>query len=318
MKNLQLFIALTFIIIGVFSCRQAENIDQDKPTIALVLKTLNNPFFIDMVKGAEDASEKLDVNLIVQAAEREVDVEKQMQIIENLIERKVDVICVAPSGSKEIVPAIVKANKANIPVIAVDTRVDEKVLNESNGKVIGFIGSDNVDGGRIAGKFIAEKLNGKGKVAVLEGIPGHETGDARLKGFYESVNQYTEIEIVASQTANWERDQGYNVFQNMYQANPDINALFACNDMMALGAVEAISIAGKTGDIIVVGFDAIEDSRIAIKNGTMHGSIAQHPREMGKLAVEYAVKLVNGENIDYEIPVKIELITKEKLSPVKD
>lgn len=313
-KYLLLILTLSIIVFCLMTCRQTENIGDNKPTIALVLKTLNNPFFIDMVIGAEEASDKFDVNLIVQAAEREVDVEKQMQIIENLIERKVDVICVAPSGSREIVPAIVKANKANIPVIAVDTRVDEKVLNESNGKITSFIGSDNVDGGRIAGKFIAEKLNGKGRVAVLEGIPGHETGDARLKGFYESIDQHPEIEIVASQTANWERDQGFNVFQNMHQANPDINALFACNDMMALGAVEAISIAGKTGDIIVVGFDAIEDSRIAIKNGTMHGSIAQHPKEMGKLAVEYAVKLINGEKIDWEIPVKIELITKEKLT----
>jgi ribose transport system substrate-binding protein len=308
---------LVLVILGVLilcTCRQSEHENDGKPTIALVLKTLNNPYFIEMVKGAEEASARLNINLIVQAAEREVDVEKQMQIIENLIQRKVDVICVTPSGSKEIVPAIIKTNKAAIPIIVVDTRVDLEVLQESGGIIDCFIGSDNIDGGRIAGQFIAEKLNRNGDIAVLEGIPGHETGDARLHGFYEAINKYDEIKIVATQTANWERDQGFNVFQNILQANPKVDAVFACNDMMALGAVEAISVAEKTGVIIVVGFDAIEDSRLAIANGEMDGTIAQYPSEMGKAAIENAVKILNGESIPKEIPVKIELVTKENLS----
>lgn len=304
-----IFFCLTF----VFGCGTEENIDPKKPTVAIVFKTLNNPFFIDMQNGAEKAAKRLDVNLLVQAAEREVDVEKQMQIIENLIQRKASVICITPSGSKEIIPAIVKANSADIPVIIVDTRVDSTVLAQSGGKFITFIGSDNREGGRIAGEFIAEKLNGKGNIAVLEGIPGHETGDARLNGFYSAIDNYEKINVVTSQTANWERDQGFNVFQNILQANPNIEAVFACNDMMALGAVEAIMAAGRTGEIIVVGFDAIVDSRKAIEENRMAGSIAQHPEEMGKAAIEYAVKVLNGESIPKEIPITIELITKEKL-----
>src|SRR5436190_10991938 len=143
-------------------------------TVALVVKTLNNPFFIEMQKGAEEAAKKAGVTLIVQAADREVDVERQMQIIENLIERKVSALCITPSGSREIVPVIVKANKAGIPVVIVDTRADEKALAAAGGKVATFIGSDNFDGGRLAGAFVVEKLGGKGNVAVLEGIPGHE------------------------------------------------------------------------------------------------------------------------------------------------
>jgi len=302
---------LCFIIIN--ACRDSSDIDHSKPTVALVFKTLNNPFFIDMQNGAEKAAKELGVNILVQAAEREVDVEKQMQIIENLIQREASVICITPSGSKEIVPAIVKANEANIPVIIIDTRVDSEVLTESGGKFVTFIGSDNKEGGRIAGEFIAEKLNGNGNIAILEGIPGHETGDARLSGFYSSINNYDGINVVTSQTANWERDQGFNVFQNILQANPNIEAVFACNDMMALGAVEAISAAGRTGDIVVVGFDAIKDSRKAIIENRMSGSIAQHPEEMGRAAVENAVKVINGKKIPTEIPIKIELITKDKL-----
>lgn len=293
-------------------CKRAD--DGGKPTIAIVMKTLNNPYFIDMQEGAQAAAKKLGVELIIQAAEREVDVEKQMQIVENLIQRKVSALCITPSGSKEIVPAILKANEAKIPVLIIDTRVDPKAMAEAGATTVAFIGSDNRDGGRIAGEFIADQLGGKGSVAILEGIPGHETGDARLSGFHEAMEKFKDIKIVASQTANWERDQGFNVFQNILQAHPGVQAVFACNDMMALGAVEAIAAARKHGTIIVLGFDAITDSRAAIMNGEMRASIAQHPEEMGRLAVEYAYQAMKGQRIPSEIPVRIELITKEQLT----
>jgi len=305
------YVLATCVLFAAASCQRGNNASSNQPTIAFVLKTRNNPFFIDMQKGAEDAAQKLGVNLIVQAAEREVDVEKQMQIIENLIQSKVSALCVTPSGSKEVVPAIVKANKAGIPVLIVDTRVHQETLQAAGGKIAGFIGSDNLEGGRVAGEFTAKKLGGKGKVAILEGIPGHETGDSRLKGFREVIARYPEIQIVSSQTANWERDQGYNVFQNMLQANPGIQALFACSDLMALGALEAIAAAGKTGKIIVVGFDAFSEAREAVNKGTMDATVAQSPYEMGKTAVENAWKVLKGEKIQEDISLGVELVSKE-------
>ena len=309
MKKLVLFTVLGSMLLA--GCQRNSVPSKDQPTIALVLKTLNNPFFIDMQKGAEDAAKKLGVKLVVQAAEREVDVEKQMQIIENLIQTKVSALCITPSGSKEIVPAIVKANRVGIPVLIVDTRVNQPALNDAGGKVSGFIGSDNLEGGRVAGEFIAKALQGKGKVAVLEGIPGHETGDSRLKGFRQIMASNPGIEIVSSQTANWERDQGYTVFQNVLQAHPDIQALFACSDLMALGAVEAISAAGKTGKIIVVGFDAFSEAREAVLKGTMAATIAQSSYDMGKTAVENALHVLRGEKIQEDISLGVQLITKE-------
>jgi ribose transport system substrate-binding protein len=145
-------------------------------------------------------------------------------------------------------------------------------------------------------------------VAVLEGIPGHETGDQRLRGFRESIAKAPGIKIVASQPANWERDQGFNVFQNLLQANPNIKALFACNDLMALGATEAIAAAGKTGKIVVVGFDAQPEAREAIKKGTMAATVAQFASRMGSTAVENAAKLLRGETIPAFTPVSIELV----------
>ena len=279
-----------------------------QPTIAFVMKTLNNPFFIDMQKGAEEAAKRLGVNLVVQAADREIDVERQMQIIENLIERKVSAICVTPSGSREIVPVIVKANKAGVPVLIADTRADAKALAAAGGKIATFIGSDNFDGGKLAGEFIAAKLGGQGALAVLEGIAGHETGDSRLRGFREAVAKFPGLKIVASQPANWERDQGFNVFQNILQAHPQVNGLFACSDLMALGAVEAIAAAGKTGKITVVGFDALPEARAAIQKGAMAATVAQFSARMGATAVEYAVKHLRGEAIPDFTPVPIELV----------
>jgi ribose transport system substrate-binding protein len=282
--------------------------------VAFVLKTLNNPFFIEMQKGAREAADRLGVELVVQAAERELDVDKQMQIIENLIETRVGALCITPSGSREVVPAIAKANAASIPVVIVDTRVDAKAAQEAGIRLDGFVGSDNYEGGRVAGRHLVEVTGGKAQVGLLEGIPGHETGDSRLKGFHDAIKDSPGVKVVASQTANWERDQGFSVFQNMLQAHPEIDALFACSDMMALGAIEAIAAAGKTGRIRVIGFDAVDDARKAIESGTLVASVAQFPSEMGRLAVEDAVAIIRGGRPPAERKVRIELVTKATLA----
>ena len=311
MKKGLILVMLGITSIAFVSCQRGQEQAGGAPRIAFVMKTANNPFFIEMQKGAEEEAKKLGVNLIVQAAEREVDVEKQMQIVENLIQTKIAALCVTPSGSREIVPAINKANSANIPVVIVDTRVDAKALADSKGRIATFIGSDNYEGGKLAGERIAKQLGGKGKVALLEGIPGHETGDSRLKGFRDAIKATPGIEIVASQTANWERDQGFNVFQNILQSHPDVQAVFACSDLMALGALEAIAAAKKTGQIIVIGFDASDEARRAVLSGTMDATVAQSPATMGAMAVENAYHLIKGEPVKEEMVVPIKLITKE-------
>jgi ribose transport system substrate-binding protein len=310
MKRRHLALALGASALAALGCGRGAPDAAAKPRIALVLKTLNSPFFVDMQKGAQEAASRLNVDLVVQAAEREIDVDKQMQIIENLVQTRVAALCVTPSGSKEIVPAIQKANAAGIPVVIVDTRVDPAAAKEAGIKVASFVGSDNYEGGRLAGKHLVEATGGKAKVAVLEGIPGHETGDSRLRGFKDAIKDSPGVSIVASQPANWERDLGFNVFQNMLQAHPELDAVFACNDMMALGAVEAIAAAGKTGKIRVFGFDAVDDARQAIQSGTMVGSVAQFPSEMGRLAVESAAKLLKGETPPADQTVRIELVVK--------
>jgi ribose transport system substrate-binding protein len=280
------------------------------PRVAFVMKTLNHPFFLDMQRGAQDAAGGAGVDLVVQAAEREIDVEKQVQIIENLLQTGIKALIVTPSGSREVATVIAKANQANVPVIIVDTRVDPKAAADNSLKLASFIGSDNYEGGRLAGEHLAKVTGGKARVAVLEGIPGHETGDSRLRGFRDALAKHPGMTIVASQPANWERDQGFTVFQNMLQAHPETDALFACSDLMALGALEAIAAAGRSARIRVVGFDALDDARKAIEAGRMEASVAQSPRDMGRLAVDSAAKLLRGESIPADQKVPIALVTK--------
>ena len=292
------------------SCNRAAPAATDKPTVALVLKTLNHPFFVDMRRGAQDTADRLGVNLQVQAAERESDVDKQMQIVENMLQTGIKVLAITPSGSREIVSALVKAKNAGVPIVIVDTRLDAKAAKDAGVSAETFIGSDNYEGGKLAGDYTVTATGGKAKVGILEGIPGHETGDSRLRGYRDAVAKAPGITVVASQPANWERDQGFNVFQNMLQAHPDIDTVFAASDLMALGAIEAIAAAGKTGKIRVVGFDALDDAKKAIEAGTMAASVAQFPYEMGKAAVESAVKILAGEKLPADIMVKLEMVTK--------
>src|SRR5712671_4513802 len=306
---------LVLVAVATASCNRAgpATSNSDRPTVALVLKTLNHPFFVDMRRGAQEAADRLGVTLQVQAAEREIDVEKQMQIVENMIQTGIQALCITPSGSREIVSALVKAKNAKVPIIVVDTRVDAKAAADAGVRTETFVGSDNYEGGKLAGEYVVKTTGGKARVGILEGIPGHETGDSRMRGFRDAIKDAAGVTVVASQPANWERDQGFNVFQNMLQAHPDLDTVFACSDLMALGAIEAIRAAGKTGAIKVIGFDALDDAKKAIAAGTMEASVAQFPSEMGKAAVESAVKVIRGEALPADINVKLALVTKDDL-----
>lgn len=309
MRRYTALVVLACLAISV-SCNRETPAATDRKTVALVLKTLNHPFFVDMRRGAQEAADRLGVTLQVQAADREIDVDKQMQIVENLLQTGIDVLAITPSGSREIVSALVKAKNANVPIVIVDTRIDAQAAAAAGVQPHTFIGSDNYEGGKLAGEYVVSSTGGKARVGILEGIPGHETADSRLRGFKDALAKAPGVTIAASQPANWERDQGFNVFQNMLQAHADIDTVFAASDLMALGAIEAIAAAGKSGRIRVVGFDALDDAKKAIEAGTMAATVAQFPYEMGKVAVESAVKILAGEKLPADIMVKLEMVTK--------
>jgi ribose/xylose/arabinose/galactoside ABC-type transport system permease subunit/ABC-type sugar transport system substrate-binding protein len=280
-------------------------------TIAFVPKALNSPFWAEMQQAAEREAGDLGVRLVSLAADRETDVERQHQIIENLIQQKVDAILLAPAGSKELVPAIRKANDAGIPVLILDTRIDVAAAESVGATVVTFIGSDNFEGGAVAGRYLAKVLGGKGAIAIIEGIAGHETADRRRLGFLSGVEPHPQIRVVASQTADWERARAYTVAENLLQAHPDLDAIFAANDEMALGALEAVAAARGLGRVRVVGFDAIPDALANIAAGRLLGSVAQFPGEMGRLGVRHAVALLRaGTRPPEEVLTRVEMVDR--------
>lgn len=267
-------------------------------TIGFVISTQTNPFFVTMKEGAEAKAKELGVELVVVDAQD--DAAQATAGMEDLITRKVDLIIVNPTDSDAIGNAVIEANDAQIPVITVDRA-------SNAGEVLSHIASDNVAGGKMAGEFIIEQLGGKGKVVELEGVPGANSAIERGQGFNEAIGA-SEIEVVAKQTANFDRTEGLNVMENLLQAQPEIDAVFAHNDEMALGALEAIESSGR--QILVVGFDATDDAVKAVEDGRMGATIAQQPKLMGEMAIEYAMKALNGETIETSIPVDLQLVTK--------
>jgi ABC-type sugar transport system substrate-binding protein len=323
-KKAAVVLVAALLLIGAIAIRSSKQTPdgEGRTTIAFVPKALNSPFWGQMQAAAEAEAATLDVELVSLAADRETDVERQYQIIENLIEQSVDAILLAPSGSKELVPAIRKANDAGIPVLLLDTRIDEDAAAAVGALTATYIGSDNFEGGAVAGRTLARMLDGRGEVAIIEGIAGHETADERRLGFLHGIEEAPGIEVVASQTASWERARAYTVAENLLQAHPDLDAVFAANDEMALGALEAIAAAGRLEDVIVIGFDAIPDAIVNVRSGRLAGTVAQFPGEMGRLGVRSAVALVrDGQVPAPEVLTRVELIDRgnvDSFAPADD
>ncbi len=263
--------------------------------IGFSVSTLNNPFFVTLSEGAEAKAEEEGVEMIVVDAGD--DAAKQTSDIEDLISRNISVLIVNPVDSDAVAPIVQDAVSQGIKVVSVD-----RVVNGVD--VDCAIASDNVEGARMATEYLVSLVGEGAKVAELEGVNGASATIDRGEGFHLVADE--QLEVAAKQTANFSRSEGMTVMENILQANPDIKGVFAHNDEMALGAVEAIG----SGDIVVVGFDATDDALAAIEAGRMAATVAQKPDLMGATAVETAISLINGETVEKEIPVEVELITQ--------
>ncbi|MGE5607327.1 MAG: ribose ABC transporter substrate-binding protein RbsB [Bacteroidota bacterium] len=269
-------------------------------TIGLVISTLNNPFFVTLKDGAEKKAKELGYQIIILDSQN--DSAKELSNVEDLVQQKISVLLINPTDSGAVVNAVKTANAKKIPVITIDRA-------SNGGTVVTHIASDNVAGGKMAAEFIAKQLNGKGNVVELQGIPGTSAARDRGQGFNDGVAAYPGIKIIAQQGADFDRQKGLAVMENILQAQPEIQAVFAHNDEMALGAIRAIEAAKRTG-IIVVGFDAIDDAVKAVKDGKMAATVAQQPELMGSLGVENADKILKGQKVPKAIPVGLKLVTK--------
>lgn len=269
--------------------------------VILLVSTLNNPFFVDLRDGAQEKADKLGVNLQVQDAQN--DASTQNNQIDNAIASGAALVIINPVDSDAAGPGVEKLNNADIPVIAVDRGV-------SSGELATFISSDNVAGGRQAAEELAKAIGEQGEILILQGIPGSSASRDRGQGFEEGIAAFSGITVAAKQTANFDRSQGLDVTNNLLQANPAIKGIFAENDEMALGALEAIG----GSDVKVFGFDGTADALTAISDGRMVGTIAQRPKELGALAVDAAAKILKGESVEKEIPVDVVSVLKSNVT----
>lgn len=257
---------------------------QDKIVIGLTLPSLSHPFFVYLQKNVMDEAAALGVEVIAIDAENVA--AKQMSIVEDFIAKGVKGVLMSPIGEDALVPAVEALNDAGIPVATVDRKV-------AGGDVLVHVGADNVEGGRVAARYLIEKLGGKGKVLELEGTPGASPAIDRKAGFDEVIASDSEIEILVSQTAKFERAMGQSVMENLLQVHKDFQGVFAANDEMILGSVEAMSAAGvDLSKVVTIGYDAIPDALSYIKDGKLSATIEQFPGEQAKQSLRFLVEYI--------------------------
>ncbi|MFI5721921.1 ABC transporter permease/substrate-binding protein [Streptomyces cyaneofuscatus] len=272
--------------------------------VGMSLSTLNNPFFVQMKDGAQAEAKKAGIDLTVTDAQN--DASQQANQLQNFTSSGVSSIIVNPVDSDAVGPGVRSANKADIPVIAADRGV-----NKADAATL--VASDNVAGGKLAADALADKLGGKGSIVILQGTAGTSASRERGAGFAEGLKAYPDIKVVAKQPADFDRTKGLDVMTNLVQSHPGITGVFAENDEMALGAVKALgSKAGKS--VSVVGFDGTPDGLKAVEAGTLYASVAQQPSELGRIAVQNAVKAAKGEKVEKTVKVPVKVVTRENVA----
>lgn len=286
----------------------------EKPKVALVMKSLANEFFSTMADGAKkhQAQDAQKYELVVNGIKDERDLARQAAIIDEMIAAKVQAIVIAPADSKALVPVLRRAKQAGVVVVNIDNKLDDEIL-KAEGLAVPFVGPNNLLGAKIVGDHLAKSLQAGDKVAVLEGIRTSFNGTQRRLGFEQAMKD-AGIQIVDSQSANWETNQANTIAASMLNAHPDLKAILAANDSMALGALAAIKAANKTSDVQVVGFDNISAAQEAIREGKMLATADQHGDQLAVYGIEVALKLIEDPTAkleDKETPV--DLITADRL-----
>lgn len=266
--------------------------DAERPVIGLVMKSLANEFFQNMMVGAEAHAEKRgDYELKAVGMQNETDFESQINAVNNFITQGVDAIVIAPADSRAMVRPLKRAMEAGITVVNFDVALDAEA-KEKQGVDLAFVGPDNRQGAKMAGDALAKVLGAGAKVVIIEGNPGADNATQRRLGFEDSVAEYN-LELLDSRTAYWETEEANTVFANMLTANPDIQGVMAANDSMAIGVVQALEAAGRN-DILVVGFDNVPAAKKLVDEGKLLATIDQFGTEMAANAIDLAIGVVQG------------------------
>ncbi|WDR34327.1 sugar ABC transporter substrate-binding protein [Pseudomonas serboccidentalis] len=286
----------------------------EKPKVALVMKSLANEFFLTMEDGAKayQKEHSADFDLISNGIKDETDTAGQTRIVEQMILAKVNALVIAPSDSKAMVPVIKKAVDAGITVINIDNQLDPQIVKSKNISVP-FVGPDNRKGARLVGEYLAKKLKAGDEVGIIEGVSTTTNAQQRTAGFKDAM-EAAQIKVVSLQSGDWEIDKGNKVAASILSEYPDVKALLAGNDSMAVGAVSAVRAAGKAGQVQVVGYDNINAIKPMLKDGRVLATADQFAAKQAVFGIQTALKILKGEKIDSGvngvIETPVELVTQ--------
>ena len=279
-----------------------------KREVGLVMKTLTNPFFVEMERGARRAEGELGIALKVKTAAQETSIEQQIQLVDDMIAAKVGAIVIAPGDSQRLIPSLKKAIAAGIKVVNIDNRLDPEALKLAELAPIPFVGVDNEAGAYKAGKFLTEGIASPTEAAILEGIRSADNAHQRMAGARRAFSDNKDVTLVASEGGNWEINVAYDVTKGIFAQHPQVKLVFAANDMMAMGAIKYLQESGRK-QVKVVGYDALEEAVAEIKGGRMAATIDQQAAEQGYQGVQLAVRMMQGAQVPALTMIDTRLVT---------
>ena len=274
----------------------------------MAMNTLDNPFFVDVKEGAIAEAEERGIELVTSNAHG--DPGRQLADVETLLLKDLDILIINPVDSDAVVAAVEKANAAGMPVFTIDRMA-------LGGEVLTHIGFDALRSGNLAGDFLAQALDGRGKIVEIQGILGTNVARERSRGFNQAMDRNPDMEVIARHTANFDRGEALSVMESILLAHPEIDGVYAANDEMAMGALAAIEAAGRLDEIVLIGCDAIEPAMDAIRQGKLEATIAEPPFFLGREGIKIAEKIYNGESIEELILLENKLVTIDNVDQIK-
>ncbi|MCW8891140.1 MAG: sugar ABC transporter substrate-binding protein [Sedimenticola sp.] len=321
---LLLIMSALFILTGCSVDTESSNQSEPKQTesntgkkqpktIALVMKTLTNPFFVEMERGARRAEKELGIHLLVKTAAQETSIQQQIGIVEELIRNKVDAIVIAPGDSVELIPVLKQAQDAGIIVINIDNRLDPEFSKTVRLQNVPFISVNNEQAAYLSAKTLTSQLSQPTSVAILEGIRGAANAEDRKNGALRAFSEQPFAKVVAMETAHWKIDEAYEVTKQLFAEYPEIKAIFCANDMMALGAIQYLQ-STERNDVLVAAYDALEQAKEAIRKGTLVSTVDQQAAEQGYQGIQFAHRALSGEELPSVILIDTRIITRENVN----
>ena len=312
-------ISLVLLFVFLLSCDSQKSgrlsagaRDEEKPVIALVMKSLANEFFVNMANGAErHQAERADYELIINGIRNESDLAQQVALVDQMISRSVDAIVIAPADSQALVPALARASAAGIVIINIDNRLEPRVLDEYE-LSIPFIGPSNRAGAKMVGDFALQSVAAGSEVAILEGITSAVNSIERRTGFEEAITD-AGMDLVTLQSAEWDQTKAAQVMAGILSQYPDLDVILAANDNMALGAASAVGMARREKEIVIAGFDNISAVHPLIEAGTVIATVDQFGDQLAVFGIEYAIEALESGAELQDRETRLELVTAETL-----